>query len=485
MNNTTFDVIIIGAGLGGLTCGTYLAKRGKKVLVLEKNSRIGGYATSYETKGHSFDIATQALGGCDPEGSVHQVLEELSLSGQVTFLPCEPARTYFFEDHPEPYIQHGKQEKQLAVLVRRFPEHEKKLLTCFTEWKNIYDELQKIAAIPPAERAFGFTKRFPGLAKYGHYTVQKFFDELRIPLELQTLLAARSSYCLLPLDRLSLVGFACTEMSYANGAWMVKGGVKHLSDILAHGLEKFGGRVHNRTCCHNLLFEDHHVKGVITRDNHTFYSNNVVIACDVRKAYASWLDALTLPANYVRKFKRLELSGSYYVAYYRVPAAAVADMDPNIEVRFSSGVRESAEEPPVYYILIPSKVDASSAPPGYHSFCLSVPLPPAKLLDRAGRKMIRQILEKKVEKKFPALAGQLEWLFELSPGQLEAMTGNPFGSAYGWAQLPEQAGIYRLNIRTPIAGLYLAGHWTMPGGGIAGVMTSGQLCGKVIMQDNE
>ena len=65
------------------------------------------------------------------------------------------------------------------------------------------------------------------------------------------------------------------------------------------------------------------------------------------------------------------------------------------------------------------------------------------------------------------------------------MTGNPDGSAYGWAQTPEQSGIYRLNIRTPIEGLYLTGHWTMPGGGIAGVMTSGQLCAETIIQDEE
>ena len=87
MADTDFDAIVIGGGLGGLTCGAYLTKYGSRVLVLEKNSRLGGYATSYASNGHTFDIATQALGGCDPEGPVYQVLEDLELEKEVTFLP--------------------------------------------------------------------------------------------------------------------------------------------------------------------------------------------------------------------------------------------------------------------------------------------------------------------------------------------------------------------------------------------------------------
>ena len=58
-----FDTIIIGGGLAGLTCATLLAKAGLKVILLEKNKRLGGYAVSYTVKGHRFDIAIQALGG--------------------------------------------------------------------------------------------------------------------------------------------------------------------------------------------------------------------------------------------------------------------------------------------------------------------------------------------------------------------------------------------------------------------------------------
>jgi prolycopene isomerase len=69
-----------------------------------------------------------------------------------------------------------------------------------------------------------------------------------------------------------------------------------------------------------------------------------------------------------------------------------------------------------------------------------------------------------------------------TPITIERMTGNRWGAAYGWAQIPRQAGIYRLNRVSPIEGLYLAGHWTAPGGGVAAAMASGQITADLIGQ---
>jgi prolycopene isomerase len=69
-----------------------------------------------------------------------------------------------------------------------------------------------------------------------------------------------------------------------------------------------------------------------------------------------------------------------------------------------------------------------------------------------------------------------------TPITIERMTGNRWGAAYGWAQVPRQAGIYRLNRVSPIEGLYLAGHWTAPGGGVAAAMASGKITADLIGQ---
>jgi len=483
MSQPDYDVIVVGAGLAGLTCGALLAKHGQRVLIIEQNTRLGGYATSYVSQDHHFDIATQALGGCDPAGPVYRVLDELGVADKVSFLPCTPARVYYY-DHQEPYIQHGQYQDQLAMLTVRFPKHRDALVNCFETWRGIYAELESIASLTHDRRSFGFARNFPLLARYGRATVEDFFTELDLPPALRKLLSARASYCLLPLDRLSLVGFACTEISYGAGAWMVEGGVVQLSKAIAKGFARFGGSILNHTTVSAIYTEGKQVTGVSTSSGAKISCRQLVVACDARRAILNWLDDPDLlPKAFLRKLAHMEPSGSYYVSYYRVPVDTVAGMYPNIEVRNDMTDRATTNGAPVYYVLIPSMVDRNSAPSGYHSLCLSIPLPPGKTLDAAARKTIRQNLEKAVVLKFPALAGQLRWLFELSPGQLAAMTGNPGGSAYGWALTPEQAGIYRLNVRTPVDGLYLAGHWTMPGGGIAGVMISGRLCGQAIIDD--
>lgn len=482
-----FDALVIGAGLGGLTCAAFLARAGRRVLVLEKNRRIGGYATTYSIRGHRFDIATQALGGCGPGGHITSILEVLGLTGACDFLSCEPARAYYFPGEERPYLQHGAWTAQLELLSTRFPAERARLETCHGIWAGILRELEEIAASPPGSSLFGFRRSYPLLDHYGHFTLEEFLDEQDIPGPLRPLLTARAGYCMLPPPLLSLVGFACTEMAYSHGAWMVRGGVGRLARAVAGTIPSRGGRVKGMAPVRTILSDDRGVRGVETRDGRVFLARRIVIAADARKALGRWLDnPELLPAGFLKRLRRMEPSGSYYISYYRVPERAVQGMYPNSEIHGADLQAHNRLHPAdthAYYILIPSLVDRSSAPPGFHSLCLSLPLSPSRTAGRDKRKL-RQDLENAVIMRFPDLKGRLIHLFDLWPEQLGSMTGNTNGAAYGWAQTPGQSGIYRLRMKTPVPGLYLAGHWTMPGGGISGVMTSGRLCAGMILEED-
>ncbi len=474
------DVIVIGGGLAGLSSAALLAKSGRQVLLLEKNQRLGGYASSYSSHGHRFDIATQALGGCGVGGVIHSILAELAIDDQIRFLACEPARLYYLEDG-DTYTQHGFLQAQRQELKKEFPLFAAEIDRCFALWQSLFAELEAIAQVPAREIAFQFGRSFPALARYSRATVQDFFDELAIPQALQIRLAARAGYCMLPLDRLSLVAFACAEMSFAAGAWMVAGGVSRLADVLRTAFLALGGEVRTQSRVTALVSEDDRLIGVESRGE-KLEGRQVVLACDG----SDLLQALPgLPGAYLQKRNRLEKSGSYFVSYYQVPGAAVHGLAPNIEVRPKVESKVAGKgNLGVYYLLVPSLVDPGSAPEGFHSLCLSVPLAVGVSPTGPERTLIRQRLEKEVGRRFPALANKLQFLFELAPDHLQFMTANPGGAAYGWAQTPEQAGIHRPGIKTALKGLYLAGHWTMPGGGIAAVMTSGRLCAQAVLEES-
>ena len=332
--------------------------------------------------------------------------------------------------------------------------------------------------------AFGFTQSYPLLAAYGNYTVKQFLDELNMPEELQRLITARSGYCMLKPDQLSLIGFACTEMTYSQGAWMVEGGIAQLVKAIGKSVLDNGGRIEKRSKVIRIQTKDGCVHSVMTQDGKILSAKRVVVAAAAQPALEQWLDSPNLlSARYRKKLADMKPTGSYYISYYRTHPKAVKGLRPNIEVCWDETSETNPWASGVYYLMIPSLVDRSAAPSDSHCLCLSVSCPYGVQLSKADRVACRTFLEAKVTKLFPQLNGELNYLFELGPVHLGAISGNPMGSAYGWAHIPEQSGIKRLNIKTPISGLYLAGHWSMPGGGIPGVITSGQLCAQAILND--
>lgn len=476
------DVIIVGAGLGGLTCAALLSQAGLRTLVLEKNARPGGYAKTITCRGHRVDIASQSLGGCDPEGYIGRTLAALGKAGQVRFLPCEPARHYIFEDG-QTYSQSGSIEGQARAMRALAPDSAQAIDEHFRILPGLLRELDHMGSLPNDQALFGFSANYPLLARYGHYSLARHLEELGLPAEVKRRLAARTGYCMLPPERLSLVGFACIEATFGQGAWLVEGGVEHLVRALVDAVEERGGRVITRWRVDGVVTQSDQgrsagrVAGVLSRGKR-HEADRVVLAAKAGEFLTDRLDnPQMLPDSYRRRLSRLESSGSYNICCYRAPESAVVGLHPNVEVK------RTAEWPDAFYMLIPSLVDRSLTPDGRHSLWLSIPVPAGRRLAGRDAARMRAVIEKEACAHFPSLAGNLEFLFELSPRHLEAMTGNPGGSAYGWSLTPGQAGIARLGVKTPISGLYLAGHWTMPGGGLAAVVASGELCAKRIMED--
>ncbi len=482
----SFDTIIIGAGLAGLSCAALLAKASKKVLVLEKNCRSGGYAVSYTKKDHRFDMAVQALGGCDPEGAVYRLLEDMDLKNSIEFLPCEPARVYFFDETNDGWQQSGFQKTLIRSLCKSFPEYAPVIKECYTQWSGILDELEKIANHPSNKVAFGFSKSFPLLSRYSGYTVKAFLDEKQIPADLQQLMTARASYCMLPPERLSLIGFACTEMSYSKGAWMVKGGVERITQVLAASIKAHGGIILCNTRAMKIQTQKDKGLEIETNNGSRYQCHTIVMASAVSPSLKEMLDdPKKIPDRFFQRIDAMEPSGSYYIAYYSVPSSTVEGLFPNMEFINQDMALFQNRAPDAWYMLIPSLVDKSATPRDRHCLCMSIPCPPGFMPGKKGRDLCRNFLETNAVRRFPRLKKNMAFLFDLGPKQLAAISGNPGGSAYGWALIPEQAGIRRLNIKTPLYGLYLAGHWTMPGGGIAGVITSGRLCAETIVKELE
>lgn len=78
LDQNQYDTIIIGAGIGGLTTGNFLAKAGQKVLILEKHFQVGGYVTSYKRNGYPMDVV-HVIGGLKNGAPLDRVFKHLDL----------------------------------------------------------------------------------------------------------------------------------------------------------------------------------------------------------------------------------------------------------------------------------------------------------------------------------------------------------------------------------------------------------------------
>ncbi|HIH97352.1 MAG TPA: NAD(P)-binding protein [Thermoplasmata archaeon] len=81
-----YDILIVGSGIGGLTCGSLLSKRGYKVLVLEQHYQVGGYCSSFQRKGFGFNTGVEDVSGLWTRGIVNHFLKELGLKKENLFV---------------------------------------------------------------------------------------------------------------------------------------------------------------------------------------------------------------------------------------------------------------------------------------------------------------------------------------------------------------------------------------------------------------
>jgi prolycopene isomerase len=474
-----FDVVVIGAGLGGLSAGACLARAGRRVLVVERQDGPGGNARAFQRGPYTIDPAIHVIAQGFNISFLDFYLAALGIDDKLEMLRAEDC--FGVDVGGERFRLPVGLDALKTYMAEQFPR-EADGLTDFLE--TCAQATRESQAPPPrvdVSELDAIRAQLPMLFKYRRSTLVDVLDEyVKDPLA-RAVCGASWPYLGLPPARTSFMAFSGAWMGLTDpGPLYPRGSFQRLVDALASCIENHGGEIMLGKTVSAIELADGRVAGV-ELDGDTHVSAGVVVSnADAHETFERLLPAQALPERFARRFARMRQSVSALLLYSAVkldPAAQGLSHehffypDDDYEGIFD-GVLQGAIGG--LWFSVPTMHDPSLAPDGEHIVCLSSLMAHdiGEPWEQARPRYTEMMLEV-AEQVLPGYRQALTFHDLATPDTFERYTLAHRGAAYGWENTPDQTTPKRLNYRTPVEGLFLAGHWTHPGTGSIRCLLSG------------
>lgn len=483
-----YDVVVIGAGIGGLVCAASLARRGLAVLLVEQHYMVGGYCSTFRRGGFTFDASTHfypLLG--NPDTLTGKLLAEIGV--QTDWVKMDPVDTFHFPDGSRFDVP-----ADLATYRRRLDEafpHEREGLARFFAQ---VDEAYMLGLL-----AYFRGRETPRLDAYREATVADVLARTIADPELRLLLTADCPHWGSRPSRTSFVFDAMLRLSYFLGNYYPVGGSQAFADELARCVEVHGGEILMSSTVEKILVDRGAVTGVEIetlrgplRGRRRVAAQTIVAAGDLREAVHRLLPARAVDPAYRRALRDLRPSFPCFLVHVGLrgidPQALEPvqgyywdDWDPErvglggLRCKiFSPTLYEPAMAPPDGAIVILQKV-LDMDPTSTRTWTAAQWAEHKAGLERLCYEHLCTVLPAAREATAVRLAASARtaWRF----------TRNHAGAMLGWEMAPDQLGTRRPSVRGPVDGLYFTGHWAQPGGGITPVIVSAVEVARAIAGD--
>ena len=487
----TYDTIIIGAGHNGLVAAAYLAKQGKKVLILERRNIIGGQVVT-ESFGDGFTVDSLYAGGSlRPDIVKHLNLASHGLvanSVQKPFISLQADSNHLIFD---------ADPAKTVASIKRFSEKDAANwvpFLAFMKKATQFIESSNAAIMPRLPKNFSMSEGMD-LAKLGlnvrmmggkdmmrivrgiPMTADEFADEW---FESDVVKAAIAS---LGIHGLTLgvygAGTGYTLMhNWANRGGMshvsVQGGIGKISEALASAVKSFGGEIRTNAEVKQILIKDMRTTGVVLSNGEEISADNVISAADPKHTFLSLVGAMELPPEFVWNVQSIKMRGSVAKVHlltdgkHGIPDGTVA-LTPSIkylEQAYDAAKYHGISKKPYLEVTTPGKVVS-----------IHFQFAAYKLKDSSwdvGRGTFERIAIDTLAEYFPNLKSSIVNQKSITPLDLEQTYGLTEGDLNHGQIMLDQFMFMRpipgwSNHKTPIDNLYLCGSGVHGGGGVSGV----------------
>jgi prolycopene isomerase len=501
------DVVVIGAGIGGLTSAAVLAKAGLDVCVLEAANRPGGYLAGFRRRGFTFDTAIHWLNECGKGGLVRRVFDFLGPGAPAT-KPLHRIRRYKGDSFD--YLLTDRPDELRDEFIRDFPGDEAGIRAFFalarktgTRMAQIGSSIRSPASMTLLEKArFCVPMAMLGIAMLRHNgpseaRLAKFFgaDGLRRVFCSEE----RFLSCIVP------IGWAYTGDFQQPPA----GGSQAFPQWLCQLLEGWGAPVVSRSRVTDIRLDGRRVTGVRVahgkRTNPEFREircRHVIACCDLSTVYREMLPPGTIDPKLLQRIETCDIYDSSVTLSIGLNRPA-EDLGFGEELVYLSrdgipraGHQSHDPDRVGLNILAPSLRDPTMAPPGKGTITVHAP---ARLSDgdawktgpdqRRGqeyrdykRAFAEVIIDRVASALSPNLRDHIELLEVATPFTHQRYTGNRDGSIMAAKASARNIRGRVASYHTPIDNLLLGGHWAEYGGGVPVAVRAGANSALLVLQ---
>jgi phytoene dehydrogenase-like protein len=511
-----YDVVVIGAGLGGLTAGAILARAGRKVLVIERSNSVGGAASSYKS-GDLFVEGSlhETSDPHDPRDPKHTVLARAGVIDAVEWIPA--GTFYQARGGPldQPFVMPDNFDAARRALTERFPEARAGIHRLLGEMERIASAIGTLsqgtdAFKNPRTRLGALLKLVPAIGDWRLSLSQKLDSVFGDNEAVKCALAANLCYFHDDPATLWWIFFAMAQGSYLlSGGRFVKGGSQRLSSALARAIKLAGGEVMVRRVVSAVTLDSQGRAGTVTHTARDGSDPRVVECLRVVSNAAPAALAPLLPSvaanrlaeGYTQRTASISLFAltlglakpprEFGISAY---STQLLPRDMKRLSDYAQGAALMADEPG-------NRMPAMSIA-DYAAIDSGVPAPPHVLLicgpdrlsnwDNSDTDAYRQkrarwqhAIVRYLDSLFPGLADAVVASSFNTALSVRQYLNAPDGAVYGFAPTPPRS-IWRCRTgspRTAVPGLYLASAYA-GFGGYTGVVQSAGACADMILRDN-
>ncbi len=516
-----YDIIMIGAGHNGLTAAAYLAKSGRRVLVLERREIVGGCAVTEE-------VDPDRAPGCRVSTASYiasmlrpTIIRDLRLADHgLRMVACDPGVQAAFSDHGGDVAAWWSDSGRMRDELRRIaPDDIERFFATEAELRKLAAYLQPFfLEAPPDVHARGFAKLGEGLRLWRRFrgisgdhvgeltrfltgSLGDFLDRRFASDRLKRLILANSLYGkhggpYQPGTAMGLLFHLLSGGDAGQQAWQghVIGGMGAISEALRGACEQLGVRIRTGAPVQRVNVANGGVTGVTLASGEVVDAPLVVSNADPKRTFLTLVEASELSDEFRRAIAAIRMdgpAGKVNFVLSEEPALRGMPAERTREQRSLFTLIPTLEEAETNYndarrgriparlwvdCVLASNVDDTLAPAGRHMLTCFVQYLPYRLAEgswEVERERLGDRVTELIGEFAPNMPGSVVARTVLSPPDLEARFGITEGNIFhGDISLEQMFHMRPLpgwsQYRTPIAGLYLCGAGTHPGGGVTG-----------------